>query len=351
MSKWLYVLTIMIIHQGGFSLASPPFIPQEYASKEQFLRKKPFLQKIYNKKQEQYQIIKRVLEKYQRPFTVLDLSETDSYFTLRILQDFPESVSIFVERAISPLNKTAHPMTEHLKKFPFQFKNCIIAQKNITFSDIERLAKSDHFDVVLAMRYPKRLFFTEKKEAEHIIQTFSHMANDVFFEISEDQTLLQDSLEEHTSTESKESWDEMSLYHVYQDNPAHLRKHYFRNSGIDCICHSSREENLIEKLGLSTTYTYNKPIGISLVTFKALHGTHPSLLFLEQELAKLEKDNKNLLFPHQVYVQGRKVTYLHNPYVPFYNYTEDLSLQMFAKQTCAADIHTFLKAIYAISEE
>lgn len=352
MKKWVLFLSVVFVKNIGFSLASPPFIPQDYLNKEIYLKNETFLQKIYVKKQEQYQLIKKVLDQYKRPFTVLDLSETDSYFTLRILQDFPDSVSIFVERSVSIWNKKGHPLTEYIKKFPFHApKNCIIVQKNITFADIERLSASDHFDVILAMQYPSRLDFTKQEEGEHIIKTFLHMGDDVFFELSWDQEILKTTLENHSALEQSESWDEQTLYHAYQNNPSQLRKHYFRNSGIDSICHSCRENSFLEKLGVSSESHFEKPLGISLVTFKALRGTYPCLSFLEKELARIEKNNDRMFFPHQVYIQGSKVTYMDIPYIPPYRYQEDLSLKNFAKQTLPADMKNFLKIVYAITEE
>lgn len=91
--------------------------------------------------QSRYEAIKKVLDQYDRPFTVLDLGANNGYFSLKIAEDY-DTVCVMVDRSerladICALN------TERNK--------IIYLQKDFKKNDIWELVRSEHFDVILAL--------------------------------------------------------------------------------------------------------------------------------------------------------------------------------------------------------
>lgn len=76
-----------------------------------------------------------LLQRYTRPFTVLDFGANDGYFSHRIAWEFPEAVVVMLEA--SPLCHR-EPGT-------------IFLQHQATVETLEELGRCEHFDVVLAL--------------------------------------------------------------------------------------------------------------------------------------------------------------------------------------------------------
>jgi hypothetical protein len=87
-----------------------------------------------------YEVIKNVLEKYQRPITVLDIGASEGYFSFRIAEDF-ESTCVMIEDST--------PLLSLCKKNGLD--NVIYLKKRITVEELNNLANCEHFDIVLAL--------------------------------------------------------------------------------------------------------------------------------------------------------------------------------------------------------
>ncbi|MBF8262519.1 MAG: hypothetical protein HW387_184 [Parachlamydiales bacterium] len=86
-----------------------------------------------------YEALRPLLNRFHRPFSVLELGANNGYFSLRIAEDYDASCVMIdgTERLckICELNS--------------EIKNIVYLQKYLSPDDIELLSKKEHFDVVL----------------------------------------------------------------------------------------------------------------------------------------------------------------------------------------------------------
>ncbi|HSX03490.1 MAG TPA: class I SAM-dependent methyltransferase [Rhabdochlamydiaceae bacterium] len=88
---------------------------------------------------ERYAGMKKVLNQYQRPFTVLDIGANNGFFSLKIAEDY-KACCVMVDISqrltdICTLNTDRNKIIHFKKKF--------------SLTDLKKLAKEEHFDVIL----------------------------------------------------------------------------------------------------------------------------------------------------------------------------------------------------------
>jgi hypothetical protein len=88
-----------------------------------------------------YELLRPVLDQYQRPFTVLDVGAGFGYFGLRIVRDYPEATVVMLDfdhrlRKVVELNQP--PRT-------------IVLEKLMTVNDFWKMSECEHFDVTLLL--------------------------------------------------------------------------------------------------------------------------------------------------------------------------------------------------------
>lgn len=88
---------------------------------------------------DRYKGMKKVLDQYKRPFTVLDIGANNGFFSLKIAEDY-DACCVMVDSSqrltdICTLNTDRNKIIHFKKKF--------------SLSDIKKLAKEEHFDVIL----------------------------------------------------------------------------------------------------------------------------------------------------------------------------------------------------------
>lgn len=88
-----------------------------------------------------YAVIKKQLEGYDRPFSVLDLGANMAYFSVRIAEDFPQATVLAIDDK------------EDLKMISREnrLENLIVCQRRMTGAELLRLAKCEAIDVVLCL--------------------------------------------------------------------------------------------------------------------------------------------------------------------------------------------------------
>ncbi len=90
-----------------------------------------------------YEALKKVLDNYKRPITVLDIGASQGYFSFRIAHDY-DAVCVMIEG-----EKGAARQLQDLCRLNTKLDSVIHLKKMITASELERLAECEHFDVVL----------------------------------------------------------------------------------------------------------------------------------------------------------------------------------------------------------
>ena len=98
---------------------------------------------------QRYEIIKRVLNQYKRPITVLDIGASQGYFSFRIASEYP-SVCTMIEGNFKFSDHVAEQL-QNLCELNTDLDNIIYLQKHISIEDLEKLSECEHFDVVLML--------------------------------------------------------------------------------------------------------------------------------------------------------------------------------------------------------
>jgi len=91
-----------------------------------------------------WKMLTPLLDRYHRPFTVLDLGANLGYFALRILENYPEATVVAVEDGYCDWLMdvvAANNDTDRL----------IVLRQHLTLDDLHTLGKAEHFDVTLAL--------------------------------------------------------------------------------------------------------------------------------------------------------------------------------------------------------
>jgi SAM-dependent methyltransferase len=90
--------------------------------------------------EERYQAVARALQRYRRPFTVLDIGANQGYFSFRIAHEF-DAVCVMIEK--QPV------LLENCRKN--ESHQVVLLQHAISARELMRLSQAEHFDVVLAL--------------------------------------------------------------------------------------------------------------------------------------------------------------------------------------------------------
>ncbi|MBI5274760.1 MAG: hypothetical protein HY860_06900, partial [Chlamydiales bacterium] len=95
-----------------------------------------------------YLLIKKVLQQYTRPFTLLDIGAAQGYYSLKAAGDFRKSVCVMLEG-----NNPTYPLIgDQLKSIcedNTNLNNIIFLNRPIDLKDLIQLGTCEHFDVVL----------------------------------------------------------------------------------------------------------------------------------------------------------------------------------------------------------
>ena len=88
-----------------------------------------------------YEPIKKVLENYKRPFSVLDIGANMGYFSFRIAEDFPHATVIMMDNKKDLLELS----------IANELANVVMLPVHLTGADLGVFAKCESIDVVLAL--------------------------------------------------------------------------------------------------------------------------------------------------------------------------------------------------------
>lgn len=94
---------------------------------------------------DRYNNLKKVFDKYKRPFTILDIGANFGYYSIRAATEY-NAISVMIEQD----NQTCNILTDLCQK-----NNCrdklIVLNTKMNLEKLKHLSKCEHFDVVLAL--------------------------------------------------------------------------------------------------------------------------------------------------------------------------------------------------------
>ncbi|MDN3504704.1 MAG: hypothetical protein P0S95_03915 [Rhabdochlamydiaceae bacterium] len=103
----------------------------------------------HNYCEKRYQIIDKVLSRYNRPFTMLDIGAAQGYYSIRSAEKYPQSVFVMLEGN----NKSYPKIGDQLRSICIdnELSNTVLLQHKIEIDQIGKLSACEHFDVILAL--------------------------------------------------------------------------------------------------------------------------------------------------------------------------------------------------------
>jgi hypothetical protein len=99
-----------------------------------------------------FELLKPILNLYDKPFKLLDLGAAQGYFSFRVAYDYPHSCCIMIDANTTTYYKYARHgnMLYDLCLLNSELTNIVYLNKIITISDLSFLHQHEHFDIILA---------------------------------------------------------------------------------------------------------------------------------------------------------------------------------------------------------
>lgn len=265
---------------------------------------------------ERYLLVRSVMERYTRPVTVLDLGANLGYFGHRLAHDFG-AIAVMIE---------SRPVLEQVCR-ENDLSTTIALRRRLSVSDLEDLASSEHFDIVLALNIVHHF----KREWRAALDAITRLGDDLIIETppAEDvkacgqRTVLPilraveamgpEKLGATRSHTTQNVWRPMYLVsrekmairqtciNAKKVGARRIRRHTIR---------STRQEKQIafEPTGRSRSESRDWVHGINLWTWCQLGGVYPDVSSIERSMraAYEEKPEHGDLHPWNFILQGRR---------------------------------------------
>lgn len=264
-----------------------------------------------------YPNIKKILDNYKRPFTVLDIGSSEGYFSLRIATEYPHATCVMIEGDKSLL-------LPEICKLNKKLNNVVVLQKFITPQDLKMLGECEHFDLVLAFNVIHQLGDAWQETVDQLLtlgdhilvetpppgcHTAAHAKNLPLIEAY----LLQNKhgnvigqVPRYGRPGNHTSEQRYSNVHLFQMNKNVLLKPTWASPNTRFYAiNSNFQEKTLYKPRIDKTIEW-KP-GINLWTFKHMNGIYPTQDLIQQEIKRLSLYPHGDFVPWNMIVQGNNL--------------------------------------------
>lgn len=265
--------------------------------------------------EERYIVIKKILDLYERQFTMLDIGAAQGYHSLMAAWQYPESVFVMIEG-----NNPSYPMAGDqllsICKCNYQLKNIIHLNKPVIVSDLQKLGACEHFDVVLAL---------------NII----HWLGDDYKQTIETLLTLGDNIIIETPPAGEGKLKKEIVKYLEEINAellGYVPRHAIKNTFAPMyLIKSDQSKKLTQSTWIGKNYEYEiisefkekklKKIddtsgeisltdwapGINLITFKMYNGAYPEAETLKNEITRLKDAEHTDWNPNNFIIQGHEL--------------------------------------------
>lgn len=237
-----------------------------------------------------YEMIKPILNAYDRPFSVLDIGAYEGYFSFKIAEEYPHACVVPLEGGYYP---EAAEKLNILCRMNAHLKNLNFLHHSLTLEDLKKLKMKEHFDVILALLVIHQI--AEKQDARNLsymeriqdcIDDLFQLGNDVIIEVSLPDVYPEVAVYVDKLCQKKKGIYLGQVYRTKSPNPAYCGKLYwFKNSSLH------RKQNL----------------GITLEVFRAFGGRFPDRQEVEKAAQRFPK-----VQPSDLIVRGETVEPIEN---------------------------------------
>ncbi len=131
-----------------------------------------------------YNVIRPILDLFERPFSVLDLGAAQGYFSYSISRDYPHSFCVMIDANVPLFSYSQHgDMLFDLCKLNAHLDNICYLNKTITLPDLVFLNQNEHFDVIIAFLVV-HLMYTDLKDQIQVIENLLDLGDNLILEVA-----------------------------------------------------------------------------------------------------------------------------------------------------------------------
>jgi hypothetical protein len=269
-----------------------------------------------------YNIIREVLNRYRRPFCMLDIGASQGYFSFRAAHEY-DCVCVMIEGNNTEYPKVGTQLLD-LCEANDSLENIILLNKEVVPEDLLKLGECESFSVVLALNIIHWFGQRWKEVADAILG----LGDKIIIETppeekqaSQEQNSLRKAIEEYLifreakiigrvprHTSSKEM---ANIYLLETEKKRLTRKHWLAPKTNDQYTIASNyETKTITKWpphAHALTVCDWKP-GINLITFLMYNGAYPSRAKIEAAVRDIQDPAHNDWTVNNMILQGNRVS-------------------------------------------
>jgi hypothetical protein len=145
-----------------------------------------------------YDLIRPILNSYDRPFSLFDLGAAQGYFSFRIARDYPHSTCVMVEANDTSYYSRHGDMLYDLCLKNSNLNNIFYLNKKMNLSDLSFLNQREHFDIVLAFLVV-HLMHEKLQEQIKIIDNLLTLGDNLILEVASDVGVIHTAYVEYLS--------------------------------------------------------------------------------------------------------------------------------------------------------
>jgi len=235
-----------------------------------------------------YHIIQKILDRYQRPFGMLDIGASQGYYSLRTAHDY-NCVCVMIEGNNPAYPKVGSQLLQ-ICKANHLLNNIILLNKQVIPRDLKRLSECECFDIVLALNIIHWFGPLWKDVADAILK----MGDNIIVEtppqeeiVGKKENALRKSIEEYLLFNNatilgkapRHTSDKMAtIYLIEAEKKTLARKQWL--SPVESFDHFTISSNYktktsTKKLQHSALQVQDWHPGINLMTFLMYSGAYP----------------------------------------------------------------------------
>jgi hypothetical protein len=217
-----------------------------------------------------YQLVRQVAARFERPFTVLDVGANLGYFSIRLVEDFPEC------RVVACEGQYGWWLRNILERN--WADRVILLDHTFTRADFDQLAAVEHFDMVLAMSVMhhfdgtwEQILGTFRSLGDHLVVETAHEPAACGRHITESTVIPEDAVmlgtcPSHLDGSPRPIW-------TVSTPRTTLRRSYIGTPLTDCAV--TIESSFTSKTAVKHGQRYDWHPGINLRTWLTFGGVWP----------------------------------------------------------------------------
>lgn len=259
-----------------------------------------------------FKIIKQILDKYKRSFTILDIGALQGDYSFKIASKY-NCICVMIEQ-----NSNLLDLCKAAGRAPnAKLNNIILLQKAICIPDLIRLSECEHFDVILALN----IIETFKDKWKDAIKPILAMGNNIIIEVPE----LSSEINKYLNNKHAKVLGRVANSTIYliESNANQIQRKTWvwkkLNNGCYKIKSDFKEKFLVKNVDINGNLG-SCPVlirwvpGINLITFKMYNGVYPLTSSLKKSLTNcIDRNHKDWIINNMI-LQGNRIQLIDGTY-------------------------------------